>query len=215
MYNISTRDLGSEHNSSLWPAEQKKNMQRRTHHKHTQIRIPARQKRDTSRFRSSQITPTFTLHFFGFLQTASVFLFLYILPPWFLLSLLPQLSLSPHPLSHPPSLLSDKLFVGCNPSWALLSRSQVLSLSLFLCLSILQRAKALPSLSLSLSLSLYGCHHFLSTLIVPGTFFFLHTHKINVLNKDPLMCSDSHNSRASHVQVHTSWWKNTCTATNM
>lgn len=99
----------------------------------------------------------------------SSFLFLPTFHSLSILALVPALS----------PLLSDKLFVGRNLRHGLLSCSQVLSLSLFLCLSILQRAtgKALPPLPLS------GCHRFLSTLIVPRTHYLSHTpkHKYNVL----------------------------------
>lgn len=107
-----------------------------------------------------QITPTFTFFFFftcfvrllvPFLSLLlhilslqySSFLFLPTFHSLSILALVPALS----------PLLSDKLFVGRNLRHSLLSCSQVLSLSLFLCLSILQRAtgKALPSPSLWVS----------------------------------------------------------------
>lgn len=73
----------------------------------------------------------------------SSFLFLPTFHSLSILALVPALS----------PLLSDKLFVGRNLRHGLLSCSQVLSLTLFLCLSILQRAtgKALPSPSLWVS----------------------------------------------------------------
>lgn len=129
------------------------------------IRIPARQKRDTTRFcgRRSCVSSLrllqLSLFTFCFLQVAS---FLFNLPSFHMLFLnhsfflffpnfhsLPIISVV-LPLS---PLLSDKLFVGCNLSQALLSCSQVLSLSLFLCLSILQRATAKKPFPLSLHLS--------------------------------------------------------------
>lgn len=121
--------------------------------KHTQtrslaikIRIPAQQKCDTIRF-CAQLSYISSLRLLqlSLLTGSSVQIFpasclsafSRILP-----SFSPQCFILPIVLvllPHSP-LLSDKLFVGRNLSQALLSSSQVLPLSLFLCLSVFQRA---------------------------------------------------------------------------